>query len=103
MNPTVKRARALEGYQLELVFSNGEKRIFDVRPYLDYPVFRELKNPSLFKAVRPFLGSIAWKNGQDLCPDTLYEESRPGRAVVAESRAAYGRRKGRRPKAAAKA
>ncbi len=30
---------------------------------------------SLFNSVRPFLGSIQWKNGQDLCPDTLYLES----------------------------
>ena len=30
---------------------------------------------SLFNSVKPFLGSIQWKNGQDFCPDTLYEDS----------------------------
>jgi hypothetical protein len=77
MNPRVQRVKALDDYRLQLVFTNGETRVFDMHPYLGYPVFRELKNPALFRLVRPMLGSIAWRNGQDLCPDTLYEESQP--------------------------
>ena len=86
MNPEVKRVRALSDYRLRLTFANGEVRVFDMRPYLDIGVFRELRDPALFRTVRPFLGSIAWKNEQDLCPDTLYEESVP---VVARKRALY--------------
>jgi hypothetical protein len=41
----------------------------------DTGVFKELKNLALFKEVKPFLGSVQWKNGQDLCPDTLYLDS----------------------------
>ncbi len=26
--------------------------------------------------MRPFLGSIQWRTGQDLCPDTQYIESK---------------------------
>ncbi|MDZ7697455.1 MAG: DUF2442 domain-containing protein [Deltaproteobacteria bacterium] len=39
-------------------------------------VFRELKDMKVFNSVRPLLGSIKWENGQDLCPDTLYLESK---------------------------
>jgi hypothetical protein len=56
---------------------NGEVREFDVKPYLDKGIFRELKELSLFNSVKPVLGSIQWKNGQDFCPDTLYLESKP--------------------------
>ena len=77
MNPRVEKVNPLPDYELQLVFSNKEVRIFDVKPYLNTGVFKELKNPELFKTVRPYLGSIAWANGQDLCPDTLYMGSTP--------------------------
>jgi hypothetical protein len=75
MNPRVKAVRVGPDYTLFLTFSNGEVRVFDMTPYLDIGIFRELRDPSLFNSVRAFLGSIQWRNGQDLCPDTLYEES----------------------------
>ena len=76
MNPRIKEVYPLEDYQLSLVFNNGEQKIFDVKPYLNKGIFSELKNPELFKSVRPFLGSIIWDNEIDLCPDTLYLESK---------------------------
>jgi len=36
----------------------------------------ELKNLHFFNSVKPFMGTIQWKNGQDFCPDTLYIESK---------------------------
>ena len=47
-----------------------------MKPYLDIGIFKELKEPGLYNSVKPFLGSIQWKNGQDLCPDALYLESK---------------------------
>jgi len=34
-----------------ITFSNDEKRIFDVKPYLDFRPFNELRNLSIFKTV----------------------------------------------------
>lgn len=34
----------LNDYKLLLTFDNGEKRIFDVSPYLDKGIFKELKD-----------------------------------------------------------
>jgi hypothetical protein len=76
MNPRVSEVKPNRDYTLTLTFTNGEMRVFDVKPYLDKGIFRELKELSLFNTVRPFLGSIQWKNGQDFCPDTLYLESK---------------------------
>ena len=72
INPRVKHVTPNSDFTITLLFENGEERIFDMTPYLDKGVFRELRDKHLFNSVRPFLGSIQWLNGQDLCPDTLY-------------------------------
>jgi len=77
MNPRVKEVKPIVDYQLELTFSNEEKRVFDMKPYLKTGRFAELKNEALFASVICTMGSIQWQNGLDLCPDTLYEESVP--------------------------
>ena len=76
MNPRVSEVKPNLDYTLTLTFTNGEVRVFDVKPYLDKGIFRELKEKSIFNSVRPFLGSVQWQNGQDFCPDTLYLESK---------------------------
>ncbi len=77
MNPRVVEVKPNPDFSLTIKFTNGEVRRFDVRPYLEKGVFRELKEVSLFNSVKPSLGSIQWLNGQDLCPDTLYQDSQP--------------------------
>jgi hypothetical protein len=77
MNPRVVSVQANVDFSLSIVFANGETRRFDVRPYLDKGIFQELRDPCAFLRVRPVLGSVEWAGGQDLCPDTLYEESEP--------------------------
>lgn len=72
MNPYVKSVRALDDYELEVLFENGERRRFDVKPYLGLGVFTRLKNRGLFSAVRAVAGSIEWPGGLDLSYDTLY-------------------------------
>jgi len=75
MNPRVKEVMANSDYSLTITFDNNEIGIFDVKPYLDIGIFRELKDIHLFMTVKPFLGSIQWIHEQDLCPDTLYLDS----------------------------
>ncbi|MBI1929531.1 DUF2442 domain-containing protein [Candidatus Poribacteria bacterium] len=77
MNPRVKAVKPNPDYTLTLLFTNGEVKSFDVKPYLDIGIFTELKDMRLFNSVKPFLGSVQWQNGQDFCPDTLYLESVP--------------------------
>lgn len=76
MNPRVKKVIPGENYTLHLTFDNGEEGIFDVSPYLDKGIFTQLKDQSIFNSVKPFPGSIQWVNGLDLCPDTLYLDSK---------------------------
>ena len=71
-----------------ITFTTGENRVFDVKPFMNKGIFKELQDPGLFNSVKPFLGSIQWKDGQDLCPDTLYMDSLPSTEVVNEKETA---------------
>ena len=64
-------------YCLLVTFSNNEKRLFDVKPYLNFIPFNELKNTTLFNTVKLGGLSIEWLHGQDICPDELYYNSKP--------------------------
>ena len=72
----VTAVEPLEDYQLLLTFENGEKRIFDIKPYLDKGIFRELKDEKMFRTVRVSFDSIEWSNQADIDPEVLYEESK---------------------------
>jgi len=77
MYPRVKDVKPTDDYKLILTFANDEVKIFDVTPYLDKGFFKQLKDKSYFKNVKPLMDSVQWQNGQDFCPDTLYLESKP--------------------------
>jgi hypothetical protein len=64
-------------YRLLLKFDNGEKRIFDLSSYLEFGVFSELKDISIFNSVKVSYDSIEWINGADIEPEELYENSVP--------------------------
>lgn len=76
MNPRVKKVTPTKNYELELIFTNEEKKQFDLKPYLDFGVFSELKEPSVFYSAKVEYGTVTWDNGADICPDTLYLESK---------------------------
>ncbi len=48
MTPDVVVVQTLPYYCLETVFATGEKRRFDLKPYVDYPAFSLLKEPDFF-------------------------------------------------------
>jgi hypothetical protein len=73
--------QANDDYSLDLTFNDGSVRVFDVKPYLNYEAFRELKELHYFKQVRVAFGTVLWPHEQDISPETLYIESLP----VAES------------------
>ncbi len=66
-----------DDFSLVLHFNDGSVKRFDVKPYLDYEVFRELKDLNYFKQVDVAFGTVQWPNEQDISPETLYLESLP--------------------------
>lgn len=71
----VKSVKSLPNYKLLLTFENNETRHFDMNPYLDKGVFKELRDSSLFYTVKVNFDSVEWVNEADLDPEFLYEES----------------------------
>ncbi len=76
LRPTATAVSVLPDYNLRIEFDNGETRIFDVKPYIRGNWYGELKDERYFHSVRTNGYSVEWANGQDLCPDELYYNSR---------------------------
>ncbi len=54
----VVSAKANDDFTLDIQFNDGSLKRFDVKPYLDYPVFRESKNLKRFKNIKIFFGTV---------------------------------------------
>ena len=71
MIPDVIDFEILPGHRIKVTLSNGRKGIFDVKPYLDRGIFKELKDYSYFRRARVEFGTITWPNEQDFSPETI--------------------------------
>ena len=71
----IKNVQPLPNYKLILTFENGEKRQFDMNPYLNQGVFQELKDVSKFNTVHVCFDTIEWENEVDFDPEVLYQYS----------------------------
>jgi len=73
----VVKVEATPDYKLHLEFENGEKRIFDMSPYMDKMPFVQLKGSPLFTKASVDYGTVVWPGNIDIAPETLYDRSRP--------------------------
>ena len=73
----VIKVEARPEYKLLLEFENGEKRIFDMAPYMDKKPFAQLKGSPLFAKASVDYGTVVWPGNIDIAPETLYDRSRP--------------------------
>ena len=64
-----------DDYKLLLNFDTGELRRFDMKPYLDFPVYMRLKNKVFFGLTQIQYGTVTWPGEIDIAPETLYEKS----------------------------
>ena len=73
----VVKVDARADYTLLLEFENGEKRVFDMAPYMDKKPFVQLKGSPLFGRAFVDYGTVVWPGNIDIAPETLYDRSRP--------------------------
>ncbi|MBI4962559.1 MAG: DUF2442 domain-containing protein [Desulfomonile tiedjei] len=71
MVPDVIEFEILSDYRIKVTLSNGKEGVFDVTPYLDRGIFKELKDYDYFKRARIEFGTITWPNEQDFSPETI--------------------------------
>lgn len=72
---TVKNVTPSENYELILKFSTNEIKKFDMKPYLDFGRYEELKSKNIFDSVFVSFDTIEWANNLDIDPEFLYEKS----------------------------
>lgn len=63
--------KPLPNFCIYVEIADGRKGIFDLTPYLDYGVFRELRDVGYFNQVGILYGAVTWPNEQDIAPETL--------------------------------
>ena len=78
----VTHASAIADFTLDLRFDEESLRRFDMKPYLDFPVFQKLKSLDYFKDLNIEFGTVQWAGQQDISPDTLCLESIEVRSSV---------------------
>ncbi|WP_373500950.1 DUF2442 domain-containing protein [Desulfococcus sp.] len=73
MYPSIIEVTSGEDYLLSIVFDNGESGTLDMKRFLNFGVFRRLKDHDAFKRVRVSFDTIEWDSGIDLDPEFVYE------------------------------
>ncbi len=63
----------IKNYELLITFSDGIKKIVNLKPYLTGEVFGELMDLDKFIQYGLTAVTIEWANGADLAPEFLYE------------------------------
>lgn len=76
MNPKVKHIKPFDNFTMEIEFLNGEIKLFDFKPYLQFPIYNPLKNITFFKQAHVEQGIVIWGDDIDFCPDRLYLEAK---------------------------
>ena len=70
------KVEPLKDYKLLLTFNNNEKRIKDMKPYLNRGIFKKLRDINFFYKVDIKYGTISWGEDIDICADSLYDSSK---------------------------
>ncbi len=95
--PSVISAKHIGGFRVHLAFNDGVQADLDFERWLRGPIFEPLRNAEYFSRLFVEGGGVAWPNGADIAPETLYEAAvaeqfnRPLQpaAAVREKRAEY--------------
>lgn len=75
LRPTATSVSAGENYTLNITFDNGESKTFDVKPLIKGDWYGMLADEAYFRKVRVDRFTVTWPEGQNVCPDDLYELS----------------------------
>ena len=81
----VKTVKPLPNYRIYVEIEDGRKGIFDLKPYLDRGLFRELRDVHYFNRVGILFGAVTWPHDQDIAPETLLAEMTPAELTASEA------------------
>ena len=71
----IKQIEYKSDYSFLVVFDDSTSAVIDFSDYLQRgPIFAPLRDPAFFRQARINGATIAWPNGADIAPETLYEK-----------------------------
>lgn len=79
--PVVIRAEYRGEHRIRVVFADGIDAVVDFSDWLEGPVFAPLKDARYFSRFVIDGGTIAWPNGADIAPETLYDRAKEAEAA----------------------
>ena len=68
-------ARAGNGYNINVVFSDGSGGVFDFSPYLIHPCYAPLRERAFFEQVVASHGTLSWPGDIDISPEAVWEDT----------------------------
>ena len=74
---SVRKVEADVDFTLIITFETGERKRFDMKPFLDTGVFKTLRDEKLFRSVHVSFNTVAWDGDIDFDPEALYEGGLP--------------------------
>lgn len=76
ITPDIIEVKALEDYYIYLKFKTGEEKVYNMKQCIEeIEFYKKLKERKYFKNVRPRGETVEWENGEDVCPENLYNDS----------------------------
>ena len=75
MYRSVIKVTPQEEYKLLIEFDDNSIKILDMKPYLDFGLFKQLKDKRVFNKVRVSFDTIEWEVGLDLDPEFVYSKA----------------------------
>ena len=73
--PRIKDVKALDNFCLEILYTTGEKKLYDMKKNLKYNCYKNLNNIDYFLLAKSSKTTIEWPNGEDIDPNDLYTNS----------------------------
>lgn len=72
--PKLINALPMSDKKVKLFYENGEVKMFDVKPFLNSPLFAHLKDEKKFQVLIQKKGYIAFDDRTDFSPQILYDD-----------------------------
>ena len=67
----IEKVKPQSDYTLKIITDDGRAGMFDVRPYLKFEAFKELKQQDAFMRIMNGKYFVEWDCGADLSADTI--------------------------------
>ena len=74
MQHDVKQAVRLPDFMREVELVDGRRRVVVLKPYLQMPGFKALRDPAYFSQVQALCGAVTWPDREVIASDTLGAE-----------------------------